>query len=107
MAAKFSVIGWRVEEGTEVGKFDSAIELALAMWELGLQRPEFDSITIQELTEEPSVFITDGIRYLVNKYGCSVGTARRALNESHGSVIHASILLEEMNYHDVEKGPSA
>lgn len=45
----YVVTAFHGETSEKVGEFMDAVKLALAMWELGLQRPEFDFIQVKEM----------------------------------------------------------
>lgn len=96
MPSKYRVVGLSDGYETPVGEYNDAVEMASAMWELGLTRPDFDRIRVYEsVNREPkSICVTDAMSYLISKYKCSIEEARRALDECEGSVIHAAVLLE-------------
>lgn len=97
MPSRFVVTAFHGDTSEKVGEFEDAVKLALAMWELGLQRPEFDSIQVQELPV-PEVQLYMGynakcVEYLSSTYKCPKEMAVRALHQSEGSVVHAGTLL--------------
>lgn len=46
MPSKYVVMGVSGEEKTFVGEYSNVVELALATWELGLTRPDFEKIEV-------------------------------------------------------------
>lgn len=97
MTTKFRAVGWRADVGETIGEWDNPIELALAMWELGLQRPEFDSLAIQEIPVSDEFYTmgqpTAWVHYLMNHYSCSEELAVLALQLNGQSCVHAGAML--------------
>lgn len=81
------------------GTWDDPCVLAKAMWELGLQRPDYDDIRVRkEVVEVPFEVDEALVQYLVKKCGVSRGGAMVALNHFKGSVIHACDALSSEIY---------
>lgn len=105
MPSKFVVTAFHGETSEKVGEFTDAVKMALAMWELGLQRPEFDSIQVQEMPEsyvhefrgQPAGWVY----YLVEQTHCSPELAALALSKNGQSVIHAKALLDNKSERSV------
>ncbi len=77
---------WYVE-----GEWTDPVELASAMWELGLHRPDYSAIRIREVAQ-----FQDGeapLRFLMNKYGVTRDVALVAMNHNGFSVIYAGDAL--------------
>ncbi|MCM1220255.1 MAG: hypothetical protein NC548_37775 [Lachnospiraceae bacterium] len=98
MAAEYIVE--KKVDGTwyEYGKWDDPVKLGLAMWELGLMRPEYEDLRIQKQDTGPSPNYILGqpagwVTYLMEQYQCSPELAALALKKNGQSVIHAGTML--------------
>lgn len=77
------------------GTWKDSCQLAHAMWELGLQRYDFEDIRIRQEGEEAHFQGDESyIKYLMEKCNVTYEVALVALNHCSGSVIHAYHMLQ-------------
>lgn len=82
----------------EYGRWDNPVKLALAMWELGLMRPEYEDLRVQTRDTGPAPNYILGhpagwVTYLMEQHQCSSELAALALAKNGQSVIHAGTML--------------
>ena len=78
----------------EEGEWTDPVALALAMWELGLQRPEYTAIRIREEVDKVQFHGDEQLlEFLMKKHGVSRTVAMIAMNHNSLSVIYASDAL--------------
>lgn len=74
-------------------------KMALAMWELGLMRPEYSAIRIREEVDKVQFHGDEQLlQFLMSKHGVSRAMALIAMNHNSLSVIHASDALSNDIY---------
>lgn len=76
------------------GEWADPVQLALAMWELGLQRLEYTTIRIREEVDKVQFHGDEKLlEFLMQKHGVSRTVAMIAMNHNSLSVIYASDAL--------------
>lgn len=76
------------------GVWEDPVQLALAMWELGLQRPEYAAIRIREEVSKMQFHGDKALlEFHMKKHGVSRTVAMIAMNHNGLSVIYASDAL--------------
>lgn len=77
------------------GKWTDPCKLAVAMWELGLQRPNYEDLRVVSTSTEDKVCgqPKGWVDYLVREHKCSAELAVLALQKNGTSVIHAGAML--------------
>lgn len=82
------------EQWYKEGEWTDPVKLALAMWELGLTRPEYSAIRIREEADTIKQH-NDArlLRVLMEKHNVTWAVALIAMEHNNESVIHASEAL--------------
>lgn len=87
------------------GEWTDPVKMALAMWELGLMRPEYSAIRIREEVDKVQFHDDERLlQFLVTQYGVSHAVALIAMNHNGGSVVHAGeALSNDTNKYQYER----
>lgn len=86
------------EQWYKESEWTDPVKMSLAMWELGLMRPEYSAIRIRESKEMDKVQFysyAPSVDFLMNKYGVSKSVALIALRHNNFSIVHAGVSLNE------------
>lgn len=82
------------EQWYKEGEWTDPVKLALAMWELGLMRPEYSAIRIREEVDKVQFHGDEQLlQFLMNKHGVTRAVALIAMNHNSLSVVYASDAL--------------
>lgn len=74
--------------------YTDAVELALAMWEMGLQRPDYEAVRIQVEGDTAAQFgVNAQVDYLMRKHRVSRERAEQVYQLHEQDVISASVYL--------------